>query len=79
MVGYSGSRLDPSISQVCHVKMQALITYHLISKRLGEIYSDRLEYDLLQDKGDESKPITLRQYLANMITEIKHFMYLHQH
>ena len=30
MVGSSGSRLDPSISQVFRVKMQVLITDHLI-------------------------------------------------
>ena len=33
-LGYSGSILDPYISQVFHVKMQALIIYHLIYKRL---------------------------------------------
>ena len=26
MLGYSGSRIDPSISQVRHIKMKALIT-----------------------------------------------------
>ena len=31
-----------------------------------EIYSDHLEYELPQDEGHESKPITLQQYLANM-------------
>ena len=46
--------------------MQALITYNLISKRWREVYSDNLEYDLPQDEEDEYKPITLRQYLANM-------------
>ena len=35
MLVSSGSRPDPSISQVSHVKIQALITYHLISKRRG--------------------------------------------
>ena len=68
MVGSSGSRLEPSISQVRHVKIQALITDHLLSKIWGEIYSDHLEYDLPQDKGDESETITFPQYLAN-ITE----------
>ena len=36
----------------------------MISKQWGEIYSDHLEYDLPQDKGDKSNPITLQQYLA---------------
>ena len=66
MILPSGLRLDPSIFKVCHVKMQALITDHLLSKIWGEIYSDHLEYDLPQDKGDESNPITFRKYLANM-------------
>ena len=35
-VGSSGSRLGPLISQAGHVKIQALITYHLISKDGGE-------------------------------------------
>ena len=38
----------------------------MITKRWSEIYSDHLEYDLPQDKGDESNPITFRKYLANM-------------
>ena len=66
MVGSSRSILDPSISQVRHVKVQVLTTDHLISKRLGGIYSDHLEYYLPQYKGDESNPITFRHYLANM-------------
>ena len=70
MVGYSGSRLDPSISKVCHIKMQAIITYHLISKIWGEFYSDHLEYELPQDERDKSEPITFRQYLANMTAKI---------
>ena len=49
MVGSSCSKLDPSILQVRLVKIQALITYHLISKIWQEIYSDHLEYDLPQD------------------------------
>ena len=49
MVGSSGSRLDPYISQVRHVRMQALIAEHLISKIWRGIYSDHLEYDLPQD------------------------------
>ena len=39
MVGSSVSRIDPSISQIRHVKMQALIIDHLISKIWGGIYS----------------------------------------
>ena len=66
MEGSSGPRLDPSISQVCHVKIQGLITDQLISKIWGGIYSDHLGYDLPQEKGDEYYPITLRQYLANV-------------
>ena len=58
MLGSSGSILDPYISQCCHVKIQALITDHLISKIWGKIYSDYLEYDLPQDEVDESDPIT---------------------
>ena len=58
MLGSSGSRIDPLISQVSHIKMQVLITDHLILKRWGKIYSDNLEYDLLQDEGYESNPIT---------------------
>ena len=46
--------------------MQALITDHLISKSWGLIYSDRLDYDIPWDKGDESDPIKFWQYLANM-------------
>ena len=57
IVGYYVSRLDPSISKFRHVKMQALITDHLISKSWGLIYSDRLDYDIPWDKGDESDPI----------------------
>ena len=66
MIGSSGSRLDPSISQVRHVKMQLQIKDNLISKRWGEIYSDHLGYDLPQDMRDESEPITFQQYLANI-------------
>ena len=46
--------------------MQALIIYHLISKRWGGTYSDHLKYDLPQDKGDKSNPFTFQKYLANM-------------
>ena len=66
MVGYSSSILDPSILQVPHVKIQALITDNLISKRWGGIYSDHLEYDLPQVEVDEYDPITFRKYLANI-------------
>ena len=66
MIRSYGSRLDPYISQVPHVKMQALIKYHQISKIWGEIYSDHIEYDISQDEGDKSDPIMFRQYLANM-------------
>ena len=66
MVGYSGSRLDLYMLQVIHIKMQALITDHLISKIWGKFYSEHLKYDLTQYEGDESDLITLRQYLANM-------------
>ena len=66
MVVSSGLRLDPSISQVRHFKVQALIKDHRISKRWGGVYSDHLEYDLPQDKGDESESITFRKYLANI-------------
>ena len=48
MVGPSGYILDPSISQVLRVKIQAIITDHLVYKRWGLIHSDRLEYDLRQ-------------------------------
>ena len=41
----------------------------MITKRWSEIYSDHLEYDLPQDKGGESDPITFRKYLANMTEE----------
>ena len=37
------------------------------------IYSDHLEYDLPQDKGDESDPITFRQYLANMTAKTENY------
>ena len=70
MVRYSGSTLDPYILQVIHVKMQAIITYHMISKRWGEIYSDHFEYELPQDKGYEYDPIMFRQYFLN-VTEKK--------
>ena len=63
MVGSSGSIFDPYISQVLHVKMQAPITEHLISKIWGGIYSDHLEYKLPQDEGDDSDPITFRKQL----------------
>ena len=46
--------------------MQALITDHLTPKRWGGVYSDHLEYDLPQEEVDESDPIMLQQYLANM-------------
>ena len=66
MLGSYGSILDPYLSQVRYVKMQALITDHLISKIWGKFYSEHLKYDLTQYEGDESDLITLRQYLANM-------------
>ena len=46
--------------------MKALTIDHLISKRWGGICSDHIEYDISQDKGDESDPITFRQYSSNM-------------
>ena len=46
MVGSSGSRLEPYILQFRHVKIQALITYHLISKSWGGLYLYHVEYDL---------------------------------
>ena len=61
MLGSYSARLYPYILQVHHVKIQALVTYLLISKKWGKFYSDHLEYDLPQDKGDESDPITFRQ------------------
>ena len=66
MVRSSGSRLDPSISKVCHVKIQALITDQLIPKRWREFVSNHIEYKLPQDEGDESNPIKFREYLADM-------------
>ena len=66
MVRSSGSRLEHYILKVCHVKIQALITDHLISKRWVVIYLDYLEYDLPQYEVDELYPITFREYLANM-------------
>ena len=70
--------LDPSTSQVIHIKMKSLIIDHLISKLLGGGGRDsyHLKYYLPQDKGDESNPITFLQYLAN-ITEkmVKHVRY----
>ena len=47
--------------------MQAPIKEHLISKIWGGVYSDHLEYELPQDEGDESDPITFKQYLGNII------------
>ena len=61
MVGSSGSIIEPSISQVCNVKIQAMITDHLIPKIWEEIYSEHLEYDLPQDEGNESDPIAFLQ------------------
>ena len=66
MVGSSGSSLDTSISKFGHVKVQALITDDLISKKWGGFNSFHLKYDLPQDNGDVSNPITFQQYLANM-------------
>ena len=66
MVGFSGSRLNTSISQVIHIKMQALITDHLIPQIWGEIYSDHLKYDLPQDEGDEYNTTKFQKYLSNM-------------
>ena len=70
MVGSYGSKLDPSIYKGHHVKVQALITNHLISKRWREIYSDYLAYNLPQDKGDKSDPILLQKYLTNMTAKM---------
>ena len=70
MVGSSSSRLDVSISQIFHVKMQTLISNHLISKCWVGIYSDRFEDSLPQDVGDESDPITPRKYLASMTAKM---------
>ena len=70
MVGSSGSRLYPYISQVRYVKMQALIIDHLISKIWKGFYSDHINYDLPQDDGDEFNPIIFLQYLANMTTKM---------
>ena len=69
MIGSSESRVEYFILQVRHVKLKSLVTDHLIFKRWGGFYSDHLGYDLLQDKGDESNPITFRQYFANMTTK----------
>ena len=66
MVRSSGSELYPSIYKVCHIKMKALVTNHLISKRWGRIYSDHLEYELPQDDGDGSNPIMFQQYLSSL-------------
>ena len=38
-----------------------------------EIYSDHLEYELPQDEGHESEPITLQQYLANMTAKTEKY------
>ena len=69
IVGTSVLRLDPYTLKFCHAKMKAIIKDHLISKIWGEIYPDHIEYELPQDEGDESYPITLRRYLANMTTK----------
>ena len=66
MVGYYSLRLDPSTLQFHHVKMQAIITDHLISKIWGKFYSCHLGYDLPQDEGYEYNPITFQIYLSNM-------------
>ena len=66
MVVSPSSILDSLVFQICHVKIQALITYHLISKRWEGVYLVHLKYNLPQDEGDESYPITFRKYLANM-------------
>ena len=65
MVGSSGSRHATYILQVHHAQIQALTKDHLISKIWGNIYSDHLEYDLPQDKGDEYDPIMFQQYFSN--------------
>ena len=36
---------------------------------MGEIDSDHIGYNLLQDKGDEYDPIKFWQYLANMAAQ----------
>ena len=50
MVGSFVSRLDPSISIVCHVKMQAVITDHLISKRWGRFTQTIFNMTLLKSR-----------------------------
>ena len=66
MEEYPASRIDPSISQVLHIKIQALTLDHLRSEIWGGGYSDYLEYDFPQDEGYESDAIMVRQKLANM-------------
>ena len=73
MLGSYALILDPFILQVCHVKIQALITDHLISKIWEFFYSDHLEYNRPQDEGDASEPITFRQYLANMTSKTRKY------
>ena len=70
MLVSSVSRLDTSISKVGHVKMQALIIDHLISKRWERIYLDHLKYELPQDDVNESDPIMLQQYLSNITSKM---------
>ena len=66
MIGSCGSRLDPPIPQVCHLIMQALITYRLISIHWGVIYSEHIEYEPPQDKEYESDHITFRKCLVHI-------------
>ena len=50
--------------------MKALITDHLISRIWVDIFSDHLEYELPQDKRDESDPITFQKCSANMTAKM---------
>ena len=70
MIGSSGSRIKPCTLQDHHIKIQSLIIDHLISKIWGNVYSDHLKYDLPQDEGDKSDPITFRQYVASITSKM---------
>ena len=65
MVGYSGSRLDPSIYKVFHVKIQALITDQLISKCWGKFIQTILNMIFL--RTSEMNLILLRSDNINII------------
>ena len=66
MIGASSNKLDTSVSQVRHVKMQALVMDHMISKHWGEIYLGRLEYEVTQDKEIFNTTIKFRELLDTM-------------